>query len=101
MAFKLQRHRITATAPIGRQYRVRQRLGAHYERYKGAGITTINSASLHYRNASKVIDAFDRGVLIRSKHGFYLAIPTEKAEKGASAISASLRWAGSGALDSA
>ena len=56
-----------------------QRLGAHYGRHKGAGVTTINSASPHYRNASKVIDAFDRGVPIRSNHGFYLAIPTEKA----------------------
>ena len=42
---------------------------------------SINAASLVYSNASKVIDAFDRGALIRSKHGFYLAIPTAKAGK--------------------
>ena len=34
-----------------------------------------------YSNASKVVDAFDRGVIIRSKSGFWLAIPTAAAGK--------------------
>jgi hypothetical protein len=41
--------------------------------------TSIRAAALVYSNASKVVDAFDRGVIIRSKTGFWLAIPTAAA----------------------
>lgn len=43
-----------------------------------AGLS-IRAASLVYSNASKVVDAFDRGVIIRSEKGLYLAIPTQAA----------------------
>ena len=42
---------------------------------------SIRAAAVVYSNASKVVDAFDRGVLIRSKNGFWLAIPTAAAGK--------------------
>jgi len=42
---------------------------------------SIRAAAVIYSNASKVVDAFDRGVLIRSKNGFWLAIPTPAAGK--------------------
>lgn len=38
-----------------------------------------NAAAMIWTRAPKVIDAFDRGALIRSKNGFFLAIPTEAA----------------------
>ena len=34
-----------------------------------------------YSNASKVVDAFDQGALIRARNGFWLAIPTAAAGK--------------------
>ena len=40
---------------------------------------SIRAAALVYSNASKVVDGFDRGVLIRAKNGFWLAIPTAAA----------------------
>lgn len=44
---------------------------------------SIRAAAVVYSNASKVVDAFDRGVIIRSKNGFWLAIPTAAAgQKG-------------------
>ncbi len=42
---------------------------------------SIRAAAVVYSNASKVVDAFDSGVLIRSKNGFWLAIPTAAAGK--------------------
>ncbi len=42
---------------------------------------SIRAAAVVYSNASNVVDAFDRGVLIRSKTGFWLAIPTAAAGK--------------------
>ena len=42
---------------------------------------SIRAAAVVYSNASKVVDAFDRGVLIRAKNGFWLAIPTAAAGK--------------------
>ena len=42
---------------------------------------SIRAAAVVYSNASKVVDAFDRGVIIRSKNGFWLAIPTAAAGK--------------------
>ncbi|WP_057465049.1 DUF6441 family protein [Pseudovibrio sp. POLY-S9] len=36
---------------------------------------SLKAASLVYSRASKVVDAHDRGVLIRSNDGFFLAIP--------------------------
>ena len=42
---------------------------------------SVRAAAVVYSNASKVVDAFDRGVLIRSKNGFWLAIPTAAAGK--------------------
>lgn len=40
---------------------------------------SIRAAAVIYSNASKVVDAFDRGALIRAKNGFWLAIPTAAA----------------------
>lgn len=40
---------------------------------------SINAASLVFSRAATIVDAFDREALIRSKHGFYLAIPTAEA----------------------
>jgi hypothetical protein len=40
---------------------------------------SINAAALVFSRASKIVDAFDRGALIRSKDGFYLAVPTAEA----------------------
>jgi hypothetical protein len=40
---------------------------------------SLNAAALVYSNAPKIIGAFDRGVLIRSNDGFWLAIPTPEA----------------------
>ena len=42
---------------------------------------SIRAAAVIYSNASKVVDAFDRGALIRAKNGFWLAIPTAAAGK--------------------
>lgn len=47
-------------------------------RYPARG-DSINAAALVFSRASKIVDAFDRGALIRSKDGFYLAIPTAEA----------------------
>ncbi len=43
---------------------------------------SINAAALIWSNVPEIINAHDRGALIRSKNGFYLAIPTEAAGKG-------------------
>lgn len=43
---------------------------------------SLDAAAFVWSRAPKIIHAHDRGVLIRSKHGFYLAIPTEAAGKG-------------------
>jgi len=43
--------------------------------------TSIRAAAVVYSNASKVVDAFDRGALIRARNGFWLAIPTAAAGK--------------------
>lgn len=48
--------------------------------YPTTGVS-IRAAAVVYSDASKVIDAFDRGVLIRAKDGFWLAIPTAAAGK--------------------
>ena len=44
-------------------------------RYPRSG-ESISAASLVFSRAAEITDAFDRGVLIRSKHGLWLAIPT-------------------------
>jgi hypothetical protein len=41
----------------------------------------LDAASLIYTKAPQIISAFDEGVVIRSKHGRFLAIPTENAPK--------------------
>jgi hypothetical protein len=43
---------------------------------------SIDAAAFIWSNAPEILSAHDRGVLIRSKNGFYLAIPTEAAGKG-------------------
>jgi len=43
---------------------------------------SLDAAAFIWSKAPKIIRAHDRGVLIRSKNGFYLAIPTEAAGKG-------------------
>jgi len=46
------------------------------------GKDSIDAAAFVWSNAPEILNAHDRGALIRSKHGFYLAIPTEAAGKG-------------------
>jgi len=46
------------------------------------GKDSIDAAAFIWSNAPEILSAHDRGVLIRSKRGFYLAIPTEAAGKG-------------------
>jgi len=43
---------------------------------------SINAAAFIWSNAPEILNAHDRGALIRSKSGFWLAIPTEAAGKG-------------------
>ncbi len=43
---------------------------------------SLDAAAFIWSKAPKIIHAHDKGVLIRSKNGFYLAIPTEAAGKG-------------------
>ena len=43
---------------------------------------SLDAAAFIWSKAPKIIRAHDKGVLIRSKNGFYLAIPTEAAGKG-------------------
>ena len=43
---------------------------------------SLDAAAFVWSKAPKIIHAHDRGMLIRSKLGFYLAIPTEAAGKG-------------------
>lgn len=49
--------------------------------YPSAG-ASIDAAALVYSNAPDIVSAFDEGALIRSKDGFWLAIPTEAAGRG-------------------
>ena len=53
-------------------------------RYPRSG-ESISAASLVFSRAAEITDAFDRGVLIRSKHGLWLAIPTPRPGRAASA----------------
>ena len=46
------------------------------------GKDSIDAAAFVWSNAPEILNAHDKGVLIRSKNGFYLAIPTEAAGKG-------------------
>lgn len=46
------------------------------------GRTSRGAAGLVYSKASHIVGAFDRGVTIRSKAGFFLAIPTKDAGRG-------------------
>lgn len=46
------------------------------------GALSMNAAALVWSKAPKIIQAHDRGITIRSKQGFWLAIPTEAAGKG-------------------
>lgn len=39
------------------------------------GRNSLRAAALVWSNAGKIVDAFERGVTIRSENGFYLAIP--------------------------
>jgi len=43
---------------------------------------SLNAATLVWSNAPEIIGAHDTGPLIRSKNGFWLAIPTEAAGRG-------------------
>ena len=47
-----------------------------------AGHNSLRAAALVWSNAGKVVDAFERGVTIRSANGFYLAIPLPAAGRG-------------------
>jgi hypothetical protein len=52
------------------------------ERVYPQGEPSMNAASLVWTRAPKIVDAFERGALIRSKDGFWLAIPTAAAGTG-------------------
>jgi hypothetical protein len=41
----------------------------------------LEAASLVYTKASQIIRAFDEGAVIRSRHGRFLAIPTEEVRR--------------------
>ncbi len=43
---------------------------------------SIRAAAVIYSNASKVVDAFDRGALTRTKNAFWLAIPNDSRNSG-------------------
>lgn len=43
------------------------------------GQNSMNAAAIVWANAPEIIGAFDRGVAIRSRDGFWLAIPTPEA----------------------
>lgn len=47
------------------------------------GRKSIKAAGFVFTKAPTIIRAFDQGAVIKSKHGFWLAIPTEAAGKGA------------------
>ncbi|MET4102737.1 hypothetical protein ABIE58_002173 [Roseovarius sp. MBR-78] len=47
------------------------------------GKASLNAAALVWSKAPKIINAHDTGPLIRSRNGFWLAIPTEAAGKSA------------------
>lgn len=52
------------------------------EVYPGrAGVFSLRAAALVFSRAPDIVDAFDKGVPIRSPNGFYLAIPTPAAGK--------------------
>ena len=56
------------------------------------GAVSLEAASFVWSKAPNIIDAFDRGVTIRSQRGFWLAIPTAAAGvKGLSATGAMKR----------
>jgi hypothetical protein len=52
------------------------------DQYYPKGRASISAAAVVYSRASKIVDAFDKGVIIRSKASFWLAIPTELAGSG-------------------
>lgn len=63
-------------AGLGRRLSTSWRV-KHYPR-SGA---SLGATAFIYTRAKKLIDAFDRGVTIRSTEGFWLAIPTDAAPK--------------------
>jgi hypothetical protein len=61
-----------------------QRLGRTIrDQYYPRGGNSLSAAALAYSRASHIVGAFDEGPVIRSKDGFWLAIPTAAAGKGA------------------
>lgn len=46
-------------------------------------VRSLGAAALIYSKAPHIVGAFDEGAVIRSKDGFWLAIPTEAAGKSA------------------
>lgn len=53
------------------------------DQYYPKGGTSISAAALVYSRASHIVGAFAEGATIRSKEGFWLAIPTAAAGKSA------------------
>lgn len=53
------------------------------DQYYPKGEPSLGAAAFVYSRASHIVGAFDDGVVIRSKDGFWLAIPTAAAGKGA------------------
>lgn len=53
------------------------------DQYYPKGEPSLGAAALVYSKAPHIVGAFDEGVVIRSKEGFWLAIPTPAAGKGA------------------
>ena len=80
------------TGPSGR--RLANAIRAN--RYPRSG-ESISAASLVFSRAAEITDAFDRGVLIRSKHGLWLASRRPRPGPVASAGRGSRPFAGSGA----
>lgn len=46
------------------------------------GTESVDAAGMVWANSQKIVDAFDRGVTIRARHGAWLAIPLPAAGKG-------------------
>ena len=53
------------------------------DQYYPKGEPSLGAAALVYSKAPHIVSAFDEGVVIRSRDGFWLAIPTDAAGKSA------------------
>ena len=72
--FKIELRRQVGSAGLGQRL-ARTWQDRHYPNRK------LDAASLVYTKAPQIIRDFDEGALIRSRHGRFLAIPTENAPR--------------------